>query len=184
MGELQDRRVARTQRSLTEALFSLMQSKGYDRITVQDIIDRADVGRSTFYAHYETKDDLLLSSMSLLTDDIDRHLEDASGLTGPVLSVRGLFRHVAEHRPLFGTLFGTRGIEIVTRAAQEMLAARALATIEAREASGMTHPVPKHVRAAFLAGALTAFVSWWLDEGQAMGPDEACDTFDTLVAAA
>lgn len=184
MGEVQDRRVARTQRALNDALFALIQTKGYDRTTVQDIIDRADVGRSTFYAHYDTKDDLLLSSMSRLTADIDRHLEDASGLTGPVLPVRGLFHHVAQHRPLFGALFGTSGIDLVMRAAEEMLAARALATIQAREAAGERHAVAAAVRAPFLAGALMAYVRWWLDAGMPMGPDEATDTFDALVASA
>jgi hypothetical protein len=54
-----DRRVRRTRER--SALLSLIQEKGYDRIKVQDILDRADVGRSTFYAHYRDKDDLLQS---------------------------------------------------------------------------------------------------------------------------
>ncbi len=53
-----DRRVRRTRELLRSALLSLIQEKGYDRITVQDILDRADIGRSTFYAHYRDKDDL------------------------------------------------------------------------------------------------------------------------------
>ena len=54
-----DRRSQRTQHSLHEALMSLMQEKRYDDITVQDIIDRANVGRSTFYANYQDKEDLM-----------------------------------------------------------------------------------------------------------------------------
>ncbi len=54
-----DRRVRRTRENLFSALSELMQEKRYNKITIQDIIDRADVGRSTFYAHFETKDDLL-----------------------------------------------------------------------------------------------------------------------------
>ncbi|MCB2412318.1 TetR/AcrR family transcriptional regulator [Demequina sp. TTPB684] len=184
MSQVHDRRVARTQRSLQQALFGLIQTKRYDKVTVQDIIDRADVGRSTFYAHYDTKDDLLLSSMERLTADIDRFLEDESGLEGPVLPVRGLFHHVAEHHPVFGALFGTSGIDLVTRAAREMLADRALQTIREREAAGIHHPVSADMRAAFLAGSLMTFVSWWLDAGLPMGPDAATDAFDSLVAAA
>ena len=56
-----DRRVQRTRRTLREALIALILEKGYDQVTVQHIIDRADVGRSTFYAHFENKDKLLLS---------------------------------------------------------------------------------------------------------------------------
>ena len=47
-----DRRVQRTRHLLNEALMSLIMEKGYEAITVQDIIDRANLGRSTFYAHY------------------------------------------------------------------------------------------------------------------------------------
>ena len=55
-----DRRVARTKRQLSKALIELILEKGYDHVTNQDILDRADVGRSTFYAHYESKDVLLV----------------------------------------------------------------------------------------------------------------------------
>jgi AcrR family transcriptional regulator len=56
-----DRRVERTRRSLLNALNELILEKGYEKVTVQDVIDRANVGRSTFYAHFEDKDQLLLS---------------------------------------------------------------------------------------------------------------------------
>jgi len=184
VSETRDRRVARTERALNEALFALIQVKGYDKVTVQDIIDRADVGRSTFYAHYDTKDDLLVSSMNRLTADIDRFVGGESGPGGPVLPVRGLFHHVAEQRPVFRALFGTSGIDLVMRAAREMLAARALATIREREAGGQAHAVDAQTRSAFLAGALMAFVGWWLDAGLPLPPDEAADAFDTLVASA
>ena len=184
MSETHDRRVQRTLRSLDAALFELIQVKRYDKITVQDIIDKADVGRSTFYAHFETKDDLLLASMDKLTEDIDRHLADASGLTGPVLPVLGLFHHVSSHHALFAALFGTSGIDLVTKAAREMLAGRALATIRAREAAGQTHEIEAEVRAEFLAGALMAFVDWWTGAGLPLRPDEAARTFERLVASA
>lgn len=174
----------RTLRSLDRALFELIRTKRYDKITVQDIIDRADVGRSTFYAHFETKDDLLLSSMNKLTEDIDRHLADASGLSGPVLPVLGLFRHVADQRHLFGALFGTSGIDLVTNAARAMLARRALATIRAREVAGQTHEVAAEVRAEFLAGSVMAFVGWWIDAGLPLTPDEATRTYERLVESA
>ena len=58
-GARPDRRVARSRRALKEALTDLILERGYEAVTVQDVIDRADVGRSTFYAHFLDKDDLL-----------------------------------------------------------------------------------------------------------------------------
>ena len=58
-----DRRIQRTQQMLREALMSLIQQKGFESLSVQDIIDRANVGRATFYAHFDSKEDLLASGI-------------------------------------------------------------------------------------------------------------------------
>ena len=58
--KIADRRVQKTRKLLLDALVSLILEKGYDEVSIQDIIDRANVGRSTFYAHYENKEQLLL----------------------------------------------------------------------------------------------------------------------------
>lgn len=55
-----DRRIRHTRDRFGDALIKLVQEKPFDTITVQDILDRADVGRSTFYVHYRDKNDLLL----------------------------------------------------------------------------------------------------------------------------
>ncbi len=73
-----DARVRRTRDALGDALVALMQEKPFDTITVQDVLDRAKVGRSTFYAHYSDKDDLLMS-------DAEEFFESIS----MALSVRG-----------------------------------------------------------------------------------------------
>ena len=69
-----DRRVRRTKQRLNDALQSLIIEKGLRQVTVQDLIDRADVGRSTFYAHYETKDDLVVSWIDQLAAEMDLHM--------------------------------------------------------------------------------------------------------------
>src|SRR5215207_4763884 len=56
-----DRRVKRTREVLQKALIELMSERGYDTITIQDIVDRANIGRTTFYLHYSSKDELLVN---------------------------------------------------------------------------------------------------------------------------
>lgn len=55
-----DRRVHRTREVLQKALIELISEHGYDTITIQDIVDRANVGRTTFYLHYTSKDELFM----------------------------------------------------------------------------------------------------------------------------
>lgn len=178
--DTQDRRVRRTTGALHRALFELISERGYDRISVQDIIDRADVGRSTFYSHFRDKDDLLLSSLDLLTADLDRHLPDAEA-GGPVLPSRGLFDHIEQQHHIFEGLFRSRAIDVVERETRGMLEARALRELTKR---GGSHPVADEVRAAFLAGALMWHARWWISAGRPGGPVQAAAEFDRMVEAA
>src|SRR5262245_23066722 len=77
-----DRRIQRTRDLLHQALISLMIEKGYEVITVQDIIDRANVGRSTFYAHYVGKQDLLVSGLKGLSKHLLAHQRAALATKG------------------------------------------------------------------------------------------------------
>src|SRR5690242_15633867 len=69
-----DRRVRRTRRALQNALVGLIAERGYPRTTVQDVLDRADVGRSTFYAHFRDKDALFASCFDDLRTDLEQAL--------------------------------------------------------------------------------------------------------------
>ena len=72
--ETVDRRIRRTQKSLHQVLISLVLEKDYDLITVQEILDRADVGRPTFYAHFDGKDQLLISGTHELRNTLNAAL--------------------------------------------------------------------------------------------------------------
>jgi AcrR family transcriptional regulator len=82
MAKILDRRIRRTQKLIQDALFSLMKEVPYQNIHINQITDRADISRSTFYLHYETKDDLLLSVMDEIIDEyfqaIDRISSDTT----------------------------------------------------------------------------------------------------------
>src|SRR3954454_6030930 len=106
-----DRRVCRSRAMLQAALISLIPKKGYDAITVDDICAAANVGRSTFYAHYTSKDDLKRSGLEQLRRMlVDQHARAARGETehrhlGFSL---GLFEHARDHLHHYRALVGTR----------------------------------------------------------------------------
>ena len=96
-----DRRVRRTRRILLDAFIALVLERGYDGLTVQDILDRADVGRSTFYAHYRDKETLLLSCFDGVRGDLTAAF--AAGAPDPAAVV---FAHAHAHRDVYKVLCG------------------------------------------------------------------------------
>ena len=179
-----DRRIQRTRQLLQDALITLILEQGYDKITVQHIIDEANVGRSTFYAHYLDKDDLMASSMDLLRGELHQHLSGAGGggeeeeETAVSLA---LFRHTKEQYQLYKAMIGGRGIDIVIKAIDDALMAHAhthFAQLE-QELGPLTVPVP--VVATFFASTLQTLLRWWLDNEMPYSPEEMNEMFMRLV---
>ena len=161
-----DRRVRRTRRNLGEALIALIVERGYDRITVQDILDRADVGRSTFYAHFRDKDALLLSSFDELRDDLRR---DMDALTpgelpdDPAHPVSVVFRHAYDHRPIYRALCGRQGGNVVDGHLRTMFGALLGDHLRPHLAAAGSS-LPPAIVAEFYASALIGVLTWWVNE--------------------
>ena len=79
-----DRRVVRTRATLRQALHPLILKKGYEAVTIKDICDAANVGRSTFYAHFKSKDDLMRSHLEPLHKLLVDRQRDALATPGDV----------------------------------------------------------------------------------------------------
>ena len=112
-----DRRSRRTRRMLSEALVGLMLEKRYNTITVQEIIDRANVGRSTFYAHYMDKEDLLQGQIADLVARMDAHMDEHTEGKRVIPSLE-LLRHIYESRALIHALVRGSAIEPVLKTMQ------------------------------------------------------------------
>lgn len=97
-----DRRRERTQKQLGDALLALLLERNYDEIRIEDICHRADLGRATFYLHYNNKDELLFAVLKrIILDDHTRHLENVDPLDRSRSLARGVFEHVAAYRALY-----------------------------------------------------------------------------------
>jgi AcrR family transcriptional regulator len=172
-----DRRVRRTRAAIHHALTSLMREKGYDAVTVTDIIDRADVGRSTFYTHFTDKSDVLDESLNGLGEFLRAHRGTGDGLFGFSLA---MFEHAHEQRPLLQALLGGRGASVV----HERIA-RLLSDLVREEVTTVTagrHPmVPAELIVTGVVGAYLALLARWLDEAETRTPQEMDAAFRRLV---
>jgi AcrR family transcriptional regulator len=182
-----DRRVARTRAMLQHALISLIIKRGYDPITVEDICEAANVGRSTFYAHFSGKDDLKRSGLDDLRRQLMARHEEIAPKPGDAseggfgFSLR-LLEHAREHKDLYRALIGGRGGAISLDAIRKMLADLVRGELAARPGKGSTDPVPRELVVQYLVGAYLSVLTWWLDGGTKL-PAEKIDAMFRRLAA-
>jgi AcrR family transcriptional regulator len=178
---VEDRRVRRTRALLQDALMSLMVEKGYEAITVQEIIDRADVGRATFYAHFADKRTLLVSRLEdLRASLIERQRETLArgGVSGSARTFgfsRAMLEHAADGLPLWRAIARAESGAFVLRRVHEMLADLVrtdLATLGMTRASAQREMLTQQVTGAFIA-----VMTWWLDAGAKLPVDEVDQLF-------
>ena len=178
-----DRRVERTRQALHRALIALISEKRYDKITVQDIIDRANVGRSTFYAHFLDKEDLMVKGLAMFSDELNAHI-DISEHEGQekehVLHSPIFFRHAYLHHRLYKAMLEGGGADVLLDAGRRHLREdiqNHLGELYPDEASA---DIPLPVITNFLAGAMLSVLMWWLDSGRPYPPEEINAMFQQL----
>ena len=118
----EDQRVQRTRDRLGDALISLLVKKPFDDITVQDVLDRAGVSRSTFYAHYRDKNDLFLSDAEDFFESMASSLSRFGDPSKRVAPVQELFAHIGEMRPLYNALLESGRLHDVMQLGEEHFA--------------------------------------------------------------
>lgn len=159
-----DRRVARTRSLLHRAHLGLIQEKGYEAVTVEDICATANVGRSTFYAHYPNKEALHRGGLEQLRQELmDPGREGAAG-AGPLAFSLPMFDHARDHLDLYRALVGGRGGALAIEEIRQILS-----DMVRRELSSDSRLAKDAVRKEFvvrhLVGAYLAVLTWWLDGG-------------------
>jgi AcrR family transcriptional regulator len=175
-----DRRIRRTRERLGDALIALIQEKPLDAITVQEVLDRADVGRSTFYVHYRDKDDLLLSDFDEFLEAMSTLLIRSGDRSDRVAPVRELFAHVADARRLYTALVASDRMHDFLDLGREHFARaidRRLAELpRSRNMPGETRAATAYA----LAGALVSLMVWWMDHGSVASAEQMDDRFHQL----
>lgn len=163
-----DRRVQRTRRSLRDALISLLVERGWDDINIQILCERADIGRSTFYLHFQNKEQLLVSGFNDLRAGLRAQPAIADdGTSGSLPFVRGLIEHVYEQRTLFRAIIGRRSGHVVQKRFREMVN-RLVEEEIPLSATGWK----RDAGARYVAGALVELLAWWVDGGTERSADD------------
>jgi AcrR family transcriptional regulator len=176
-----DRRVVRTRRALGGALVELMLARRFDDISVQQVLDRAKVGRATFYAHFRNKSDLLLSDAERVFEWLERRFLEHAGDSRRVAPVAELFSHVADYHHFQRALEQSEMREPVGA----LLTGHLAQIIERRMAAlcpgAGTPSLPPAATARLFAAALVEMMRWWLARGACPGAWEMDAQFHEIV---
>lgn len=186
-----DRRVGRTRRCLKEALLALIDERGYDAITIADITHRADVGRSTFYSHFTSKEDLLFSGFDhWLRSLADASVPDERGArddTDPGPRFRfslPLLHHIRQQRRFFRASIA-RGSDVrIRQRTTAMLVELVQLELERLRGSQSAENEGKQVRAArahCIVGGFLGLVSCWLDTPNTLSVAQVNAVFQRVV---
>ena len=167
-----DRRIKRTRESLHQALIALMLEVPFDSITVQHVLDRANVGRSTFYTHFRDKEDLLASGV----DNLRVHLSMQSARDDVIGFSRAMFEHAHEYRKVYRVLVGTPVWPRIRQSIQDMLADLIRRAYKPRKSK-----VPPELFVHYVTSTFVSVLTWWLDHRTGLSPAEIDELFRTLV---
>ena len=174
-----DRRVSRPRQALYDAVVRLMLRRPYEAIGVLAAAAEAGVGRSTFYSHFRSKDELVARSLERLRPVLQEGR--AAQIERPrIESCQGtlaLFRHMHGHRSLLTALEGSAGHTIVLTAIREELAR----FLGAYARPGLHRGIPRQLVLDFITGTFMSVATWWLTERPEMSAEDADAMFHRLV---
>ena len=191
--KITDRRVRRTRHALENALISLILEKGYDAVTIEEITDRADLGRTTFYLHFRDKEELLMNAIDTMIEDFlaqnetqpltkQKILENVQ--TGPERFtqyghlIKQIFVHAQENADLYKVMLRGEGSRKAIQRLTEISTQEFLRRM--RKFPDLKSKVPLDVLAVHFTGSILELVTWWLEEGMPYSIDEMVSYFQQM----
>jgi AcrR family transcriptional regulator len=177
MADKIDSRVRQTRAALLDALPNLMIERGYERITIQNVLERANVGRATFYAHFDSKDDLLAASVAnlraWLIEAWHKMPDQRLGFTLP------LFQHLASHSEIYEKSIARASEVSVERHFRLML--NGLVRDDLAHRRGQPNQgAAVELAVQYVVGALWSITVWWMESGMRLSPLEINALFQRL----
>jgi AcrR family transcriptional regulator len=180
----EDRRIQRTRALLLSALLDLIVERGYEEVTVQDIVDRANVGRSTFYKHFLDKRELLLNGVDGLRGSLvqQRSTRDSSvaGRDGLLTFSLLLFQHVQANLRFCRALLSPHSAAVVEPQIQRILADLVREELAVCISPDAELAVPLDVVIQYTVSAFLGLLRWWMEQPTPCSAEEIDRQFRAL----
>lgn len=177
-----DRRITRTRAALRNSLIELIQEKHFDEITVQDIIDRANVGRSTFYAHFRDKEDLLIGDWEQFLEGIVEHINWKNAGKTRFVPIQEFFLHLKDFHHFYRALVKSNKMERMFTKGSVSLSKSIEKSLEDFLKDKPQPPIPIPILANHLGSAIFEQLKWWLDNNMPYPPEKMDEIFHELMS--
>jgi AcrR family transcriptional regulator len=192
-----DRRIQRTRQALRAALLELIKEKGFDALSVEEITERANLGRATFYLHYKDKEDLLLEEFReiarnrvqvlseipvLIWKSNLGEMEPADNRT-PIMPLLLVFEHASQNADLYRILLRGHSSQRIIEQIRQIIVQSINEIVRTRQQTELpskTPDVPVEMLAAYFSGALMSTLNWWLEQAEPLLPEEMARNFQHL----
>lgn len=168
---------------LRDALLGLIRERDFDAISVQDITERAQLNRSTFYLHYRDKDELLTHIMRDMLSELSRRslrLGDSPERLHQTLM--DWFQHAAEHAELYHLMLGRSGLRAYSVQLRNILEQLMKGELENARLPPRLEGVPGPVLNRFMTSAYLGVLEWWLDRRSPHPPEDMARWLGTLTS--
>jgi AcrR family transcriptional regulator len=176
-----DERIRRTRARLGSALVALIHEKAFNDVTVQEVLDRASVGRSTFYLHFRNKNDLLLSQLEMFLDTMSTTLSNSKEESHRVLPVAEMFSHIGGQNKIYRALADAGRLNDFFDLAQGYFSRAIEQRLrESRRCSHLLHQ-ELSARSYALGASLLALLRSWVDRGAKEAPRSMDELFHRIV---
>lgn len=180
---LSDRRVGKTRKAIFAALNELLREKKFSNITVQNIIDRADIGRATFYAHFPTKDDVLIDYVESIFESFNEQLSEHIKQDGEskLLPVAALFAHIRDNKKTISENFMSESGRVLFDRFKNYWSARIKTAVEAHIPAGQAPKIPVDMLTNHVLGTIIELIQFWIKDGSRYSPEQMEQYFIELI---
>ena len=184
-----DLRVKRTNKYIIEAFIRLVEEKGFEQVTVQNIADEAMINRATFYAHYKDKQDLYEKIFDLAVESFTAILDFEDFVQGNSIKIRKieaamteLFLHIQNNRSFYLTIMDASAIEIIRKKLGLILTERYQEIFSTLRITEGDIEVPLDFIIDYMTSIFVGTLHWWLTAETTMTPDHLAKLVIKLVA--
>ncbi len=184
-----DIRYLRTEKLIFDAFSKLLSEKDYEKITVQDIADKAMINRATFYAHYADKDELQRGIQKQMLEQMSEMIDAAQVAVGDIVRVKkgekllsDFYHSLEKNPPVAQIVVKSIAQEVMQSNFSKLLREKYANLLEKLNVTESGVPVPTDFIVAYLTSIFTGTLTWWIKSGFDMPAKELARLVITLIS--